>query len=79
MLACSFCGKSEAEVAKLAAGPNVYICDECVAKASAIMRDEERPIGGRRKLFRRLLIALRRAYDRLQFTGSHTAPTLPVA
>ncbi|BDU49963.1 ATP-dependent Clp protease ATP-binding subunit ClpX [Haliovirga abyssi] len=27
---CSFCGKSEDEVYRLIAGPNVYICDECV-------------------------------------------------
>ena len=37
-LACSFCGKSEIEVAKLVAGPKVYICDECVALASRIMQ-----------------------------------------
>jgi ATP-dependent protease Clp ATPase subunit len=30
-LACSFCGKDAADVAKLVAGPKVYICDECVA------------------------------------------------
>lgn len=28
-LFCSFCGKSQDEVAKLIAGPTVYICDEC--------------------------------------------------
>jgi ATP-dependent Clp protease ATP-binding subunit ClpX len=27
---CSFCGKNQDEVGKLIAGPNVYICDECV-------------------------------------------------
>jgi ATP-dependent protease Clp ATPase subunit len=36
-LACSFCGKSEAEVAKLVAGPKVYICDRCVAIAARFM------------------------------------------
>ena len=31
LLCCSFCGKSEREIAKLAAGPGgLYICDECV-------------------------------------------------
>jgi hypothetical protein len=30
-LYCSFCGKSQYEVAKLVAGPSVFICDECVA------------------------------------------------
>lgn len=27
---CSFCGKGENEVAKIIAGPYVYVCDECV-------------------------------------------------
>ena len=36
-LHCSFCGKDESEVAKLVAGPKVYICDACVALASEIM------------------------------------------
>ncbi len=29
--ACSFCIKIDSEVAKLIAGPGVYICDECVS------------------------------------------------
>ena len=28
---CSFCGKGTRQVAKLIAGPSVFICDECVA------------------------------------------------
>ena len=28
--ACSFCGKSQDEVARLIAGPSVFICNECV-------------------------------------------------
>ena len=27
-IACSFCGKSEGQVARLIAGPNVFICNE---------------------------------------------------
>jgi ClpX C4-type zinc finger protein len=38
-LSCSFCGKSAAEVAKLAAGPKVFICDVCAADAHRIMSD----------------------------------------
>jgi ATP-dependent protease Clp ATPase subunit len=41
MLHCSFCRKSEDQVAQLVAGPNVYICDECVAIAARLM--QERP------------------------------------
>ena len=28
-LKCSFCGKTQDQVKKLIAGPEVYICDEC--------------------------------------------------
>ena len=33
-LKCSFCDKRQAEVARLIAGPTVYICDECVGTCS---------------------------------------------
>ena len=29
-LYCSFCGKEQADVGYLVAGPNVFICNECV-------------------------------------------------
>jgi hypothetical protein len=29
-MSCSFCGRSDAEVDKLIAGPGIFICDECV-------------------------------------------------
>jgi len=34
---CSFCGKSQEDVAKLIAGPAVYICDECIALCNEIV------------------------------------------
>ena len=36
---CSFCGKSQEEVSKLIAGPDVYICDECVDLCNEIVID----------------------------------------
>jgi ATP-dependent Clp protease ATP-binding subunit ClpX len=39
-LFCSFCGKSQAEVKKLVAGPAVYICDECVSLCNDIIAEE---------------------------------------
>ena len=33
---CSFCGRSRTGVAKLIAGPGVFICDQCVAKATRL-------------------------------------------
>jgi hypothetical protein len=57
-LACSFCGRGNADVAKLVAGPRVYICDRCVAIASRIMEgpsgDEPRPPQAERGVLRRL-------------------------
>ena len=39
-LHCSFCGKTQDQVKKLIAGPNVYICDECVKLCSDIIYEE---------------------------------------
>jgi ATP-dependent Clp protease ATP-binding subunit ClpX len=39
-LLCSFCGKSQAEVKKLIAGPGVYICDECIELCNDIIAEE---------------------------------------
>ncbi|MEC8380420.1 MAG: ATP-dependent Clp protease ATP-binding subunit ClpX [Myxococcota bacterium] len=39
-LICSFCTKSQREVRKLIAGPQVYICDECVDLCNKIITDE---------------------------------------
>jgi hypothetical protein len=36
-LHCSFCGKAQHAVAKLIAGPFVFICDECVAMCDDII------------------------------------------
>ena len=38
-LHCSFCGKSAKEVKKLIAGPDVYVCDECVGKCHDILSE----------------------------------------
>ena len=37
---CSFCGKSQYEVAKLIAGPAVFICDECTRLCQKIIEAE---------------------------------------
>jgi ATP-dependent Clp protease ATP-binding subunit ClpX len=39
-LCCSFCGKTQDEVQRLIAGPDVYICDECVGLCNDIMAQE---------------------------------------
>ncbi len=39
-LFCSFCGKSQEVVKKLVAGPDVYICDECIELCNEIVAEE---------------------------------------
>lgn len=39
-LKCSFCGKNQEQVKRLIAGPNVYICDECVELCEEIIKEE---------------------------------------
>jgi ATP-dependent Clp protease ATP-binding subunit ClpX len=39
-LRCSFCNKTQGQVRKLIAGPNVYICDECVDLCADIIEEE---------------------------------------
>ncbi len=49
MTFCSFCGKSQAEVRKIIAGPaGVYICDSCVDVCKTIIDRELREPGGAR-------------------------------
>jgi ATP-dependent Clp protease ATP-binding subunit ClpX len=51
-LRCSFCRRSEDDVAKLVAGPRVYICDHCVAIATEMMNapvDPDRRWSGARR------------------------------
>jgi len=39
-LTCNFCGKKREDVEKLIAGPNVYICDECIKLSYDIVKEE---------------------------------------
>ena len=37
---CSFCGKAQEMVKRIVAGPNAYICDECITICNNIIEDE---------------------------------------
>lgn len=68
-LRCSFCGKDESKVAKLVAGPRVFICDVCTAAAARIISDSNTPPPatqkpGRWSFLRRAWRALRGDYQR---------------
>ncbi|MFM7469281.1 MAG: ATP-dependent protease ATP-binding subunit ClpX [Vampirovibrionales bacterium] len=39
-LRCSFCGKTQDQVKKLIAGPDVFICDECIELCNEVLAEE---------------------------------------
>jgi len=39
-LRCSFCGKSQFDIAKLVAGPGVFVCNECIDLCTQIITEE---------------------------------------
>jgi len=43
-LRCSFCGRMKDAVAKLIAGPGVYICNECIGLCNEIIDKELSPV-----------------------------------
>lgn len=45
-LTCSFCGNSQKNVKKLIAGPNVYICSDCVQLCNEIIAEQIESEGG---------------------------------
>ena len=49
LLSCSFCGKNQKTVKKLIAGPEVYICNECVHLCNDILMEDEHSEKGKAK------------------------------
>ena len=41
-LACSFCTKDKDAVAKLVAGPGVYICNECIEVCNLVIEEDSK-------------------------------------
>ena len=39
LIHCSFCGKTQDQVRKIVAGPDVYICDECIHLCNEIIEE----------------------------------------
>ncbi|NLD58464.1 MAG: ATP-dependent Clp protease ATP-binding subunit ClpX, partial [Clostridiales bacterium] len=47
---CSFCGKTQDQVRKMVAGPNAYICNECLLLCQEIVSDDVESIGSHGEL-----------------------------
>ena len=78
-LRCSFCRRPEDEVAKLVAGPQVYICDRCVAIAAEMMNapvDPDQPSATLPRSMRSRVGALRRRWFGARRSSPHAAEVL---
>ena len=80
-IGCSFCGRGPEEVTNIIAGPEVYICDLCVADAVRIMKNNVAVYSGRRPGTRVALnpVEIKRALDDYVIGQEHAKKTLAVA
>ena len=78
---CSFCGKSHAEVRKLIAGPQVYICDSCVMVCKSVLDKElgEESKKSKEKLNLRRPVEIKDSLDEFCIGQDYAKKTLAVA
>jgi ATP-dependent Clp protease ATP-binding subunit ClpX len=78
---CSFCGKSQAEVRKIIAGPGVFICDSCVNVCKTIIdRELKVPVAEVKPAFRLVKTSdIKRALDEHVIGQDHAKKVLSVA
>ena len=81
MTLCSFCGKSQAEVKKMIAGPGVHICDACVNVCKTIIdREVKQPAVDAKPAFRLVKPAeVKAALDDFVIGQDHAKKVLSVA
>jgi ATP-dependent Clp protease ATP-binding subunit ClpX len=78
---CSFCGRGPAEVSNIIAGPDVYICDICIADAVGIIKNNLAAYTTHKTGARVGLnpVEIKRALDEYVVGQEHAKKTLAVA
>lgn len=78
---CSFCGRTADEVQSLIAGPDVYICDICIASSVDILRNNIAAVTGKRGGKRAVLspVEIKKALDEYVIGQEIAKKTLAVA
>jgi ClpX C4-type zinc finger protein len=71
LLHCSFCGKSQNQVAKLIAGPTVFICNECVDVCNTVLAEPDAPPGELPKMENLEAMSNEKLLHQLKIQGAH--------
>ena len=81
LIKCSFCGKSADQVLSIIAGPEAYICDNCVASSVDILRNNLAAVASKRAPSKTTLtpIELNKALDEYVIGQEEAKKTLAVA